>query len=179
VPCPSGEPGASEANAADAEPRAGPAIAPAGPADVSAVRYLDDRSGPVEVLRSYVNALNRREYARAYSYWEPGAPSGGLPPYPAFEQGYAGTESVDLTTGVGGADAGAGQLYFSVPVTLRARTTDGGVQTFVGCYRLHLTRPELQDTPPYQPLAISSAAVQQVPNDADTATLMSESCGQA
>ncbi len=31
--------------------------------------YLDDRSTPIQVLKSYYNAINRQEYVRAYSYW--------------------------------------------------------------------------------------------------------------
>ena len=42
--------------------------------------YLDDRSGPEQVLRSYVDAINRKEYARAYSYWEAGVATSQLPP---------------------------------------------------------------------------------------------------
>jgi hypothetical protein len=31
--------------------------------------YLDDRSTPEAVISSYYNAINRAEYARAYSYF--------------------------------------------------------------------------------------------------------------
>src|SRR5215217_463954 len=58
--------------------------------------YLDDRSGPVEVLGSLTNAINRREYARAYSYWEPD--SAVLQPYAEFAAGYANTIEVELST---------------------------------------------------------------------------------
>ena len=166
----------AQGTAAGPVPPAGPAIATPGMADVGAARYLDDRSGPVEVVRSYFNAINRQEYDRAYSYWEPAAADSQLPPYPAFKQGYADTESVTVTTGAETGDAGAGQLYYSVPVTLRAQTAGGGLQTFAGCYRLHLSQPAIQDAPPYHPLAIISASIQQVPNDADRAALMTQSC---
>jgi hypothetical protein len=136
--------------------------------------YVDDRSSPEAVIRSLYDAVNRREYARAYAYWEPGSPD--LPPFDEFEQGYADTVSVDLTIGdvVGG--VGAGQLYFSVPVTLVATIGDGSTQTFVGCYILHLGRPQLQAVPPFQPMAIQRANVRQVDADADTDTLMRETC---
>ena len=79
--------------------------------------FMDDRSGPVEVLQSFVNALNLKQYVRAYSYWKgPVGSAGGPPPYSQFEAGYARTESVQLYTGQVLGDVGAGQLYYSVPV---------------------------------------------------------------
>jgi hypothetical protein len=145
------------------------------PTVIDASRYIDDRSGPIEVLRSLFNAVNRREYVRAYSYWEDNAPQ--LAAYPDFEAGYANTQSVQLYTGNVTNDAGAGQLYYSVPVTLSSLTTNGVTQTYVGCYRLHLAQPAIQATPPFRPLGIASASVQQVPNDANTAQMMQQACG--
>jgi hypothetical protein len=152
----------------------GLALQPAVAATTQPPDYLDDRSTAEQVMASYANAINRQEYLRAYSYWEDGAP--GLPPFDQFQQGYATTASVELTTGTVGMDVGAGQLYWRVPVTLVATMTDGSVQTFVGCYQLHLSRPVLQATPPFRPMAIQRANVQQVDNDADTADLMAQSC---
>ncbi len=146
------------------------------PTDIGKDRYLDDRSGPVEVIRSYYNAINRHEYARAYSYWNAGAAASQLPPFSQFEQGYASTTGVALTTGRVTSDVGAGQIYYSVPISLVATAADGATQTFVGCYQLHLGRPGFQAAPPFQPLGIRNAAVQQVPNDADTAALLGQAC---
>src|SRR5438132_2985557 len=143
------------------------------PASIDASRYLDDRSDALQVLRSLFNAVNSKQYARAYSYWEP---SNLVPPFPQFEQGYANTASVQLTTGAIKSDAVARQVYYAVPVTLKATTTSNTTQTFVGCYTLHIGRPEIQGAPPFQPLAIRSAQVQAAPNDADTTQLMNQSC---
>ena len=142
--------------------------------DISPARYLDDRSDAVQVLRSLFNAVNRQEYLRAYSYWEPGAQ--GLPAYAQFKQGYASTAAVTLTVGTVTEDAGAGQRYWAVPVTLVSRTTANVTQTFVGCYTLHLGLPDAQGEPPYQPIGIRSATNKLVANDADTATLMKTAC---
>ncbi|MCC7451905.1 MAG: hypothetical protein IT324_31145 [Anaerolineae bacterium] len=147
----------------------------ADPTLIDASRYIDDRSGPIEVLRSLFNAINRREYVRAYSYWEADAPQ--LAAYADFEVGYANTTAVQLYTGNVTNDAGAGQFYYSVPVTLSSQTTNGITQTFVGCYRLHLASPAAQATPPFRPLGIASASVQQVPNDANTVQMMQQACG--
>ena len=122
------------------------------------------------------DAVNRREYARAFSYWEPVAAETELPPFDQFVLGYADTASVDLTLGDIGTGVGAGQIYFSVPVTLVATQSDGSSQMFVRCYTLHLGRPQLQAVAPVQPLAIQRANIQQVDNDADTAGLMGRAC---
>ena len=138
--------------------------------------YLDDRSTPETLLASYANAINLGQYVRAYSYWEPSAAADQLPPYDDFAQGFANTESVEITTGTVTSDVGAGQIYYSVPVALVAKTTSGATQTFVGCYTFHLARPEIQSQPPFQPLGIRSASVQQVPNNADVAAMLLTAC---
>jgi heat shock protein HslJ len=143
-----------------------PAQPPTDPNDVSASRYLDNRSTAQVVLRSLVNALNRHEFLRAYSYWRPDAAQ--LPPFEQFEQGYSTTQSVQIIIGTVSSDAGAGQLYYSVPVILVSRTTGGARQTYQGCYVLHLVQPAIQDTPPYQPLAIQSASIRQVSGSSGT-----------
>jgi len=146
------------------------------PDDVSAAYYIDDRSGPAEVMQSFYNAINRKEYVRAYSYWEESAAVAFLPPYPQFEQGYSTTVSAQLTTGEVSSDAGAGQLYYYVPAALVAIQTDATARTFVGCYTLQLGQPSFQGAPPFQPLAIVAADVREVANDADLETELGTAC---
>src|SRR5258706_10586189 len=140
-------------NIAAAQTAPAPATAP-----LNVPSYVDNRSDAVDLLISFFNALNRQEYDRAYSYWEPGSPVGT---FAAFQAGYAATQSIIVTTGAVGGDAGAGQRYYIVPVTLQTTTT-GGPQTFVGCYVLHLSLPELQAVPPFHGLGIHSANIVQV-----------------
>ena len=83
-----------------------------------------------------------------------------------------------MATGKVTGDAGAGQRYYSVPVVLTARTSAGALQTFAGCYKLHLANPEIQAVLPFRPLAIQSAVVKQAANNADTAVLLGQACGQ-
>ena len=71
--------------------------------------------------------------------------------------------------------AGAGQINYAVPITFKVDTT-GGKQTFVGCYRLRLSQPTAQSTPPFRPLSIQGISVQQVAETADTAALMGKAC---
>ncbi len=146
----------------------------ASPEDISANQYIDNRSDPMEVLHSLFNAINRREYLRAYSYWESDAQN--LPDFTQFQQGYANTQSVHLTTGAVTSNAGAGQFYYQVPVALNATLNDGTTQSFVGCYQLHLSNPGIQTAPPFQPLGIRSANVQSAASDADLAQLMAQAC---
>jgi hypothetical protein len=138
--------------------------------------YQDDRSTPEAVIGSFYDAINKREYARAYSYWELGAASRELAPFDEFQHGYADTTSVDVTLGDVRTGVGAGQLYFTVPVTLQSTHSDGSMQTFVGCYTLHLGRPQLQAVPPFLPLSIQRASIQEVDPAADTDALMLQSC---
>lgn len=138
--------------------------------------YLDDRSSAESLLESYYNAVNAKQYARAYSYWEPGVDTSQLPPFSQFQQGYATTQTVALTIGQIGIGAAAGNLYFSVPVALRSQTSDKGMLTFVGCYVLHLGQPANQAVPPFQPMAIQSATVKQVDNNADVQSMFPNAC---
>ncbi len=144
--------------------------------DITSANYLDDRSGPVEVLSSMFNAINLRQYARAYSYWENAGSSSPVPPFDQFQQGYANTASVLLTTGTPVSSLGAGQIYYSLPAVIVAKTTSGATQTFSGCYRFHLARPDIQGVPPFLPLAIQSATVNSAANNADPATLLKQAC---
>ncbi|MEA4908496.1 MAG: META domain-containing protein [Anaerolineaceae bacterium] len=148
-----------------------PLIATTAPDDIGVNAYIDNRSGPVAVLQSLFNAVNRHEYVRAYSYWEVTGLS-----YETFRDGYAETAAVQLRTGQVSSGVGAGQTYYSVPVVLIAQTTAGETQTFAGCYQMHLASPAIQAQLPFRPLAIQSADVDQVANDSDADALLNRDC---
>ena len=141
---------------------------------IDASRYVDNRSAGEEEMRSYYNAVNRKEYARAYTYWEPGA--SGLAAFDPFAAGYANTKSVALVTKTGTTDAGAGQLYYSVPAVISASNADGTTTLFSGCYKLHLASPNIQATPPFQPLGIQSAKISQAASAANPTDLLNAAC---
>ena len=155
------------------------AAQPASPApvtntsDITPANYLDDRTGPIEVLSSLFNAVNRHEYVRAYAYWEANSTVG---PFAQFQTGYADTASVALTFGTPVSNFGAGQIYYTLPVVLVAQTTSSVPQTYAGCYKFHLARPEIQGVPPFLPLAIASATVKTAANNADKTTLLQQAC---
>jgi hypothetical protein len=146
------------------------------PDTIASSNYLDDRSSAVDVLSSLFNAINRREYARAYSYWQDPGNNPDLASFSQFEQGYQETASVEATFGEITSDVGAGQIRFRVPVTLVAQTTTGETQYFVGCYQLHLGQPATQVMPPFQPLAIERAVMQEVASQPEAAIQMDNVC---
>ncbi|MCW5695863.1 MAG: hypothetical protein KIS96_03900 [Bauldia sp.] len=106
-------------------------------AELSPSPYLDDRSSPGAVVRSLYNAIDRGEYARAWSYF-------AVPPETSFEAyvaGFADTGSVSVS--VGGAirmptDAG---LRHGVPALVTATARDGTESTFSGCYFVRDANP--------------------------------------
>jgi hypothetical protein len=106
--------------------------------------YLDDRSTASSLIRSYYNAINRREYARAYH---------------AFAAGYADTAQVDLSLGTAVDEGAAGSVYSSVPVAIRATDRGGGTRVFAGCIVTRQIQPAIQD-PPFRSIQISAARLE-------------------
>ncbi|MEC4812712.1 MAG: hypothetical protein SAK29_05480 [Scytonema sp. PMC 1069.18] len=141
-------------------------------------KYLDDRSTPIQVLKSYYNAINRKEYVRAYYYWtKNGTSATSQPPsYPQFEAGYANTAAVQLVPGEVNSSGAAGSIYYEVPVILRAKHTDGTNHTFVGCYVIKQPDPKIFGAPPFIPMGIYSAQIREVSSSANIDKLMEQSC---
>lgn len=100
-------------------------------------QYVDDRSDPVSLIRSLYNAINNREYARAWSYFS-APPADSLEAYAA---GYSDTSGVELRTGVPSEEGAAGSIYYRLPVAIEAHGTDGGARVFSGCYELRMANP--------------------------------------
>jgi hypothetical protein len=114
--------------------------------------YLDDRSTAEALISSYYNAIDRKEYARAYSYFGQGA----APDYESWKNGYADTESVAVGFGETTGEGAAGSTYYSVPVTLEVARTGGISARFAGCYTLRMAQPSIQE-PPFQGIHIEGA----------------------
>jgi hypothetical protein len=102
--------------------------------------YLDNRSTPEALVRSLYNAINRHEYARAYSYFsEPPAKD-----VDAYAKGFADTAQVKLLTGAAGSEGAAGSTYYNLPVAIEAVDKKGGSKVYAGCYTLRLADPTIQ-----------------------------------
>lgn len=112
--------------------------------------YLDNRSTPETLIRSYYNAIDRQEYARAYSYYAPESPP---KPFPEFQAGYEHTASVKVLFGKAEGEGAAGSAYWSKPIAIESTSKDGKTEVFNGCYRLRLANPAIQGVP-YVPMSI-------------------------
>jgi Protein of unknown function (DUF1176) len=119
--------------------------------------YLDDRSDAGALVRSLYNAVNRHEYARAWSCF-------ATPPsrdFAAFVKGYDDTQRVDVVTGRIDAEGAAGSVFSEVPVAIRATDKKGGSKIFAGCYTIKSVNPQIQD-PPFRALLIDRAKLKPV-----------------
>jgi hypothetical protein len=103
LPSPAATQAATGANPSATVTSAAPAPTQAAPATNDT--YLDDRSTPNGLVHSLFNAISRKEYLRAYSYWED--PAGKLGSFSAYEQGFQDTASVRVTLGTISTGAGA------------------------------------------------------------------------
>lgn len=142
--------------------------------DISNSIYLDDRSTATGLMMSFFNAINRMEYLRAYSYWR--NPADSLGTFDDFSTGYQETKAVSITFGEIGGDAGAGQMYYNVPVVLNVTKTDNSAQRFAACYILHLGQPSVQATPPFQSLSIDRGDATEIPLDTEPSDSLATIC---
>ncbi|MEX0627411.1 MAG: hypothetical protein WEB63_09455 [Cucumibacter sp.] len=129
-------------------------MAPAGAPAQESLDYLDDRSSAARVILSLYNAINRHEYARAWSYWGEGV----LSDYEGFVAGFAATERVDVMLGEESVEGAAGSTYHSLAVAIAAYNIDGSVRIFAGCFLLRLVSPTIQE-PPFRGLHIERGSL--------------------
>lgn len=126
----------------------------------------DDRSDPVTTLASYFNAINARDYRRAYRFWD-SPPSS----FDQFARGFADTDRVRLlvepTTRLEGA---AGSAYAEIPTIIIATTRAGNNRVFTGCYVLR--RSNVQD----RGWQIYRANVSPVPLSTRLSRILSQGC---
>ncbi|MFC0201961.1 hypothetical protein [Paracoccus rhizosphaerae] len=126
--------------------------------------YLDDRSTPERVVSSLYNAIDRKEYLRAHSYYA----SDAAPEFEPFRDGYANTESVRLRSGEVLSEGAAGTIHSAVPVAIEATTGDG-VTVYAGCYRLSQVQPAAQELPPFRPIQITEGTLEETTHSFDEA----------
>lgn len=130
---------------------------------------------PTTLVYSFYNAINRHDYQRAYSYWEnPGMPNGVSADFGNFVRGYNTTKSVAVTTGNVVSGAGAGNIFFAVPVAISAPQSDGSIRQYYGCYLLHQVNVEINNTTPPYPIAMRAARIFDAAANASMATLLGQ-----
>lgn len=116
--------------------------------------YLDDRSTPSALVRSLYNAIDRAEYARAWSYFsEPPASD-----IDSYAEGYAQTERIELITGTPHEEGAAGSMYFQLPVAILSHGVDGSQHVYAGCYTIRMADPTIGEE--FEPLHIEQGSLQ-------------------
>jgi hypothetical protein len=103
----------------------------------AATVLMDTTASPVEVLASYYNAVNRREYARAYGYLA----AQGRPAFATFAGGYADTGAVHLARLMvaSGQQAGNAHAITCVGIALVASSKEGSETGYGGWYQVTST----------------------------------------
>ena len=129
----------------------------------------DDRSDPVSTLSSYYNAINSRDFRRAYRYWESNPSS-----YEQFESGFADTDRVRLLIEPPPRMEGAaGSSFAEIPTIIVATTRSGNERVFAGCYTLR--KSNVRDTG----WRIYRADISQLPSTARVSRLLAQGCNKS
>lgn len=126
----------------------------------------NDLSNPLAALASYYEAINARDYRRAYSFWDSPTTS-----FERFASGFADTDRVRVlvepSTRVEGA---AGSAYANISTVVVATTRAGAERVFAGCYVMR--RSNVQD----RGWKIYRADVSQVPSSTRLSRMLSQAC---
>jgi heat shock protein HslJ len=142
------------------------------PSAKPAEQRYENLSSPVALLASFYNAVNAKEYERAFRYWE--TPPGSLED---FTRGYTEMASAQLIveppTHISGA---AGSLYAEVPTVIVARQRDGSERIFVGCYVTRKSNLRPSDIPQEEVWRIYRASISPVAADATIPKLLAQVC---
>jgi hypothetical protein len=138
-----------------------------------------DPNGAVQAMQEYYDAINRHEFARAYTLWA-NLGTASQQSYAQFTQGYATTTRVTIDLGASTGGGAAGSIYAEVPIVILATTSDQGQQTFCGTYTLRRT-----NVPPFDQFGwhIQSAKIAPVanvqPGSAEEQQLLTGGCKAA
>jgi hypothetical protein len=136
--------------------------------------YVDDRSNAAAIVNSFYNAVNRKEYARAWDYFGDQKPAKDIA---AFAKGYENTNEVSVTAGNVASEGAAGSTFYYVPVAILSSNKDGSEQVFAGCYTARLVDPAIQAEPPFRPLHIEKGSLK--PSDLSFEEAVPASCPDA
>jgi hypothetical protein len=137
------------------------------------IPYVDDRSSAAAIVNSLYNAVNRKEYTRAWDYFGDEKPAKDVQ---AFAKGYENTTQVNVKTGNVASEGAAGSTFFYVPVAITSFNKDGNETVFAGCYTARLANPAIQE-PPFRPLHIEKGSLK--PSDLSYEEAVPASCPDA
>ena len=129
----------------------------------------DDRADPIASLTSYYDAVNAKDYRRAYSFWE--SPQAT---YERFVEGFADTDRVRLLVEPSARNEGAaGSVYAEITTIVVATTRAGNERLFAGCYVLR--RSNVRDTG----WRIYRADISTMPAGARISRMLSQGCNNS
>jgi len=127
------------------------------------------RNDPIEMLTSYYEAINARDYRRAYGFWESPQTS-----YERFVAGFADTDRVRLLVEPPGRSEGAaGSVYAEFTAVVVATNRAGSERVFAGCYTLR--KSNVRDTGWH----IYRANISTMPVGARLSRMLSQGCRNA
>ena len=114
---------------------------------------------PTETLNSYYAAINEKNYARAYQYWEANSQT-----LEQFRRGFSDTASVRLLVDPAPQIEGAaGSSYANISTILISRRSNGIERIFAGCYVMRKSNLSREDNPSQRGWRIYRASIQAVP----------------
>lgn len=126
----------------------------------------DDRGDPIAALVSYYDAINAKDYRRAYRFWESPQTS-----YERFVAGFADTDRVRLMVEPSTRNEGAaGSVYAEITTIVVASIRAGNERVFAGCYVLR--RSNVRDTG----WRIYRADISTMPAGARVSRMLSQGC---
>ena len=121
---------------------------------------------PLATLAAYYDAINARDYRRAFSYWDSPVTS-----FERFASGFADTDRVRLLVEPSARIEGAaGSAYANVSTIVVATTRAGNERVFAGCYVMR--RSNVQD----RGWKIYRADVSPVPSSTRLSRMLSQAC---
>lgn len=100
-----------------------------------------DAQAAAQLVRTYHRLIGQRRYNEAWSLWDRDGAASGMSP-DAFAASFTKYREYEAEVGSPGRiEAGAGQRYVTVPVSVRGTLRDGGAFTLAGSMILHRSGP--------------------------------------
>ena len=126
----------------------------------------DESSDPLSTLALYYEAINARDYRRAFSYWDSPTTS-----FERFASGFADTDRIRvLVEPSARVEGAAGSAYADVSTIVVATTRSGSDRIFAGCYVMR--RSNVQD----RGWKIYRANISQMPSSTRLSRMLSQAC---
>lgn len=137
------------------------------------VPFYENRSGPLELMQSFYNAVNRGEYERAYGYVEQGQLK---VTYDEFLQFYQPISLVTTYFGTPTTEGAAGSIYGTLSFVAVATYKDSTVRTFYGCFTTRRTNDGIDPDPASTLWRIYDYKITEAPPNLPIAQMLEAGC---